>query len=145
MKCKNCGNNLTKFNKEICPYCGIKDPIDDYLDSSNTTQAIDKIYEEDKNFKQKDFKKYCFLLMFLGIFGIDSIYLGKIYNLVVRLICNVCFFLILFLSIYLSNDSLLVLSILLPIGILFLFYLIYGLIILFLDKKPKDKNGVYLK
>ena len=27
-KCKECGETITKFDKEICPYCGCKDPID---------------------------------------------------------------------------------------------------------------------
>lgn len=144
-KCKNCGANLTKFQKDLCPYCGCKNPIDNFKDGTNTTQAIDQIEEFDKDFKIKSFKIYILLLSFLGIFGIDQFYISKIRDGLARLMINLCFFLILFLGIYLSNKELLLLSILLPLGILFLIYFIYGIVLFIIKKHPKDKNGVFLK
>ena len=145
LKCKNCGARLTKFNKEICPYCGCKNPIEHYEEDSCVTQTIDQVYVEDKNFKQHSLNIYYVLSMFLSIFSVDLFYIGKIKSGLIRLGINIAFYLVLFLTIYFSDNALLVLSLLLPFGILYLVYLIFGIIKLAMKKSPFDKKGVTLK
>lgn len=145
LKCKNCGERLTKFDKEMCPYCGTKNPIENMKDSSDTTQTLDKILSEDSNYSIKSYKLWLILMMCLGMFSADLFYLKKYKNAIIRLSMNIIIFLIFFLSIYLSNNSMIVLAILLPIGFLFLFYLALGLFFLVKNRHPKDSDGVYLK
>lgn len=143
--CKNCHEKLTKFDKDICPYCGTKNPILDDEDSSDTTKTIDIIKENDKSLMKHNNLVFNLLLMFLGMFSIDLFYIKKIKNALIRLLVNVLFFVILFLIIYLINNELLILSLVLPFSVLFVFYFILGLISLISGKRIKDFNGVYLR
>ena len=145
LKCKNCGQKLTKFNKEFCPYCGIKNPIEDFTDSSDTTQAIDKIREEKLVFDEKSYRNYSLFSIFLGVFSIDLFYLGFKTLALMRLLINFAIWLVSFLTIFLINNDLLIVSIFVPLGVLYILYLFYGLFKLLKRKHIKDKNGVYLK
>ena len=77
-KCKYCGENITKFDKAICPYCGKENPIDQ--NAQNTSQITQTIATVDKAEidKYRDHKRsYAVLFcIFLGIFGVDEFYLG---------------------------------------------------------------------
>lgn len=145
MKCKNCGVELTKFDKEFCPHCGEKNPILDFHDSSDTTQTLDKVLDEDKNFKIKSFKLFSIFLAFLGFFAAELFYIGKIKQALINLSINIVLYVILFMIIYFSNTELLVLALLLPFAIIFAVYLILGIIFYFKKFNIKDKFGVYLK
>lgn len=145
LKCKNCGARLTKFNKEICPYCGCKKPIEHYVEDSCVTQSIDQVYFEDKNFKQHSLNIYYVLSMFLSIFSADLFYIGRIKLGLIRLGINIAFYLALFLTIYFSDNALLILSVLLPFGILYFVYLVFGIVKLVIKKSPFDEKGVTLK
>ncbi len=145
LKCRNCGQKLTKFHKEMCPYCGIKNPIEDFTDSSDTTQAIDKIKEEELVFNEKSYRNYTLFSLFLGIFSVDLFYLGFKTLALMRLLINFGIWLVSFLTIFLINNDLLIVSIFAPLGVLYLLYFFYGLFKLIKRNHIKDKNGVYLK
>ena len=60
--CRNCGTRLTKFEKDLCPICGCKNPLEGV--SSETieiTSQIGGISEELKDYHQKS-RSICFLL-----------------------------------------------------------------------------------
>lgn len=146
LKCRNCGEKLTKFNKEFCPYCGVKNPIEKFVDSSDTTQAIDKIKEEDLAFNEKSYKVYSLFSIFLGFFSVDLFYLGFTNLALIRLLVNFGLWLVAFLTIYLINNSLVLIAIFVPLAFLYFLYLLYGIFKFFKMKNNlKDKNGVYLK
>lgn len=148
-KCRYCNKNITKFDKEICPYCGGSRPLEGV--ESNTvdiTQTIDVLNDkESTSFVQHKRITNGLLMMFLGMFSGDLFYLGFIKNGIIRLIVNLVFFVILFSIFYFleifSSYSLL-LSLIIPFGILFIFYFILGLIVINFKNK-KDSNGVFLK
>lgn len=145
-KCKNCGENITKFDKEICPFCGCKNPLDaDYTQTSDVTQTLDTLGNEEI---KQEFKKHSRLLTSVfcglgGIFSLDLFYLGFIKEGLIRLGINILFFLVIFLPIGLLLKDSWLLATLLPLGILYLVYIVIG-IITFFNHKKKDKNGVFL-
>lgn len=149
-KCKYCHGNITKFDKERCPLCGALKPLEgNFEETSDITQIIDTLPREEQNkiYKPHSHKTNSFLLMFLGIFGLDSFYLGFYKYGFIRIIINSVFggglfCLFYFLNIFKTYS--LILSIVVSVGILFVIYFILGLITLFKTPK-KDSNGVFLK
>lgn len=147
-KCKECGETITKFDKEICPYCGCKDPIDkDRAETCDITQAISTFsVPKDDNVKIKEHKKSIMILLclFFGFLGIDSFYLGFKKEGLFRILASVLLF-----------SGLFVLFFFLIFNMEFLFPLIIALSALFIEnivfslfvgiKRKKDANGVFIR
>ena len=148
-KCKYCGQSITKFDKEICPYCGGKRPIDENNpQTTDITESIKTVNPSDEsrvNYKPKKKITNSLLCMFLGIFGLDELYLGYRNRFLIRLICNVIVYIILMVTFYLTKVLVKPLYIfLLPLIILFGIWFIVGLIFLFINNK-KDSSVAFLK
>lgn len=145
-KCKYCHENITKFDKEICPFCGGKKPLEGVDDSTyDITQFVDIMKKSDQEVKFKQRKRVAngLLCMFLGIFGADAFYLGFKKIGFIRLIIDILIYaaisLILFFFTELSFYSFII-----PFGALFIIYFIIGIINLSIRGK-KDINGVFLR
>ncbi len=145
-KCKYCHENITRFDKEICPFCGGKKPLEGVDDSTyDITQFVDIMKENNKEIKFKQKKRVTngLLCMFLGFFGADAFYLGfkklGILRLLINLIIYAAASLILFFLTELSFYSFII-----PFGALFVIYFIIGIINLFIRGK-KDVNGVFIR
>ncbi len=147
-KCKNCGENITKFDKEICPFCGEKNPIDTTKeDTCDVTQTLNTINLNTKEqIHLKEHKKIInfVLCLFLGLFGADSFYLGFKKEGLIRILSTVliyggCFLLFYFL-VFTKN---LVLSLTVPFAVIYFIYIVLSIVILF--KRSKDSNGVFLR
>ncbi len=146
-KCKFCGENITKFDKEICPFCGGKKPLEgNDTFTSDITQTINTVDKVKVNkFKERKKLVNALLCMFLGIFGADSIYLGKIKLGISRLLVSAIYISALFCLLYFMPTGLnLGFCLLISIGSIFLVYFAIGISYLFVDGK-KDVNGVYLR
>ncbi|HBS10641.1 MAG TPA: hypothetical protein DEA28_02825 [Firmicutes bacterium] len=149
-KCKYCHKNISKFDKDRCPYCGGVNPLEGVNSvTCDITQVIDTCDDSntDSNFVQHSKKINSLLLMFLGIFGVDSFYLGFIKEGLLRLFINFILYAGLFcLFFFVNKFSLfnLIMSLILPFVILFAVYFIIGIVSLF-KKNKKDSNGVFLK
>ena len=147
-KCKYCGENITKFDKEICPFCGGKDPIDyTKQDTCDVTQTINTISNEKKEeLALKEHKRSVsfILCLLLGLFGIDSFYLGFKKEGIIRIASTLVIygglFLIFFFTVFKDN---LVLALTIPLAIIYVIYIILSIVLLFLRKK--DKAGVFLR
>ena len=78
MKCKHCGENISRLDKDVCPFCGGLKPLEGV---TNETQDITKALSEVELDKVKVHQKRrliaFFLEFFLGIFGADNFYIGK--------------------------------------------------------------------
>lgn len=145
-KCKYCHENITRFDKEICPFCGGKKPLEGVDDSTyDITQFVDIMKENNKEIKFKQKKRVTngLLCMFLGFFGADAFYLGFKKLGIIRLLINLIIYaaasLILFFLTELSFYSFII-----PFGALFVIYFIIGIINLFIRGK-KDVNGVFIR
>ncbi len=148
-KCKYCGQSITKFDKEMCPYCGAKNPIDSSNpQTADITEAINTVNPTDEarvNYKPKKKVINAVLCMFLGFLGIDELYLGFrnrfLIRLIINAICYVALLLIFYFTKAIVSSGLLFI---LPLIIVFSVWFIVG-IIFFVLKNKKDANGAFLK
>ena len=78
MKCKSCGATLSKLDKEICPFCGTRKPLEGMEDvTQDITKAFTPISHEYVSTKPKR-KLYAAILSFLlGFAGAAAFYIGK--------------------------------------------------------------------
>ena len=145
-KCKYCGENITKFDKEICPFCGGKKPLEGVesytVDITQTINTVDKKTVE--NYKQHSKLVNSLLCMFLGIFGADSFYLGHFKLGISRLLVGLIYIISLFCILYFAVHLEILYSLLISIGSIFVVYFVIGIIGLFLNSR-KDSNGAFLK
>ena len=102
-KCKYCGQNISRLDKEICPFCGGKKPLDG---TDTTTQDITKVVDSIDHPVEIKHKKRVITAIFaflLGFLGIHEFYLGKMKKGLIALGCSLgliaCIGLILFFAI----------------------------------------------
>lgn len=75
-KCKYCHADITRLDKEVCPFCGGSKPLEG---DSGQTQDITKVIDQVEHADQIKFHSKvvaAILAIFLGIFGANSFYLG---------------------------------------------------------------------
>ncbi len=144
LKCKNCGEKLTKFNKEICPYCGCQNPLSESVAETDTTRAVSYVNEGEIKINQKSFKTFLLLTYFLGIFGIEYVYINKIKEFIFTLIANLAIYICVFFICFASKMDVWAI-ILVPFIVLYVLSIGYGLFLTFKKAVVKDNNGVSLK
>jgi len=145
-KCKYCGENITKFDKEICPYCGGRSPIDkNRMETNDITQVIAPIDEKSEVSTKTHSKIINGILVFLlGVFGVDAFYLGYIKEGLIRLATSIILYGAMFVLFYLLIFSKnILISLLIPVGVLYFIYIFFGIIICL--KRKKDANGEFLR
>lgn len=73
--CKNCGSRITKFDKDMCPICGSKNPLEGVTSETiEITSEIDLGNPEFKNYHFTSRLTTCLLFVFIGIFGSGFFY-----------------------------------------------------------------------
>ena len=77
MKCRNCGAEIAK-NLEICPYCDGETGVKVKVKNEPVRTVEVRTESEFRPFKSK--KVTAFLAFFLGGFGIQYFYLGKVWK-----------------------------------------------------------------
>ena len=140
--CKNCHHEISRLDSDVCPYCGVKDPITDTYQTMDVTQNIAGLKSQNL-YRCKSQKKAALLCMLFGNFGVKEFYLlepkkGWIWLLITLLgvagIGSALYFVLW------KNP----LSFVLPLLAFWLFHFVRGL--LFLKKEsPKDGNGEFLR
>ena len=88
-KCKNCGTRITRFDKDICPVCGEKNPLEGV--SSETieiTSNLDLSEAELKEFKPATKFRAFLLFAFLGWTGAPLFYLNYYNQALIWLFLN---------------------------------------------------------
>lgn len=133
-KCRNCGRDIPKSDKDLCRYCGCREPFD--LVTSETkdiTQFIDFDPSLTGKFKRKKLKTYAILAIFFGTFAGHLFYLNKIKNALILLVSNLVFIggvgALLMLGHF--SDNFYPLYWLISFGILFVVYLVLGIVIMY--------------
>lgn len=74
--CKNCHRNISRFDKDICPYCGFINPIDDTYETKDVTSLANPVKEGFKLYKSKSKTLFLVFAFTLSFFGIHEFYLG---------------------------------------------------------------------
>jgi Predicted membrane protein len=75
-QCKNCHREITKFDNDVCPYCGTPHPIDENYKTKDMTQFVDPVSGNYQLYKSKTKKTTALLAVFLGWTGAHFFYLG---------------------------------------------------------------------
>lgn len=140
--CKNCHRNISKFDSDVCPYCGEKDPIESSYKTKDVTQFVDPLSGEYELYKSKSKKTMVILMMTLGLFGVPYFYIGKKKEGFIALFSSLVIIggvgCLLFFT-CLSNAW----AFLIPFFALYLLYLILGFVLKGNDSL-KDNNGEFL-
>ena len=77
-KCKNCGSEISRLDKDVCPFCGARKPLEGIDDSTqDMTKALETLQELGVEPKSKSKIVAAILAFTLGIFGAHCYYLGK--------------------------------------------------------------------
>lgn len=75
-KCKYCGAEISRLDKDNCPFCGGRKPLEGMDDSTqDMTKSLAELNIEAP--KQKSKLIAAILAFTLGMFGVHSYYLGK--------------------------------------------------------------------
>jgi hypothetical protein len=75
-ECKNCHREISKFDKDICPFCGQVSPIDENYKTKDMTSFVDPVTGNYKLYKSKTRKTAGILCLALGWAGAHYFYLG---------------------------------------------------------------------
>lgn len=140
--CKHCHKQISRFDHDVCPYCGEENPIAEGYETQDVTQFLDQMGEHEL-YKSKSRLTAGLLCIFLGYFGIHDFYLKKYRLAALELTATILLVggigTILFLLV-LPN----ILAFLIPFGVIWLVYVILGIRLLRLQS-PRDGEGVLLR
>ncbi|MCD8209858.1 MAG: hypothetical protein LUC31_03480 [Coprobacillus sp.] len=139
--CRNCHTRISRYDKDICPVCGVERPLDGVTSETvDITSQINIGDEQYKNYKPKTRGKAFMFSATLGIFGAPMYYLGHLWAGLVH--GFICLAIILGAGITLG----LLYSWIWPVIIVVFMYLVnilFGLYYLY-KSDLTDKNGEFL-
>ena len=144
--CRNCGARITKFEKDICPVCGTRNPLDGASsDTVEITSQLDLGAKENRKLYKAHFRLNTFIwFIFLGWTGAGFFYLAVKKRGLIWLICNVVVLaglIALFAFVILDYKNWLAYAA--PVSIVYLVNI--GVAVYYLCKKDiKDGNGEFI-
>lgn len=78
-KCKYCGAQISKFDKDICPLCGERKPLEGIMDETvDFTNVMDAVSGEEHEVTYKNRIVAGVLAIIFGFLGIHNFYVCKI-------------------------------------------------------------------
>ena len=137
--CRYCGTRLSKFDKDICPVCGTKNPLEGV--SSETveiTSQVDLSGFTDGQKVRRHRKTMLLLFLLVGFSGAGFFYLKKKRDGLLWLSTNALLLSSGFLLLHLLANLNIALSLVIPIATMLLLNVIFGLIYYF---TPNIKDG----
>ena len=142
--CRNCGARLSKFDKDICPVCGIKDPLQGV--NSETVEITSQVdlsgFQEGQKVVRRR-KKMLILFLTIGFTGLGYFYLKKKKNALIDILITVLLFSSGFLLLHLLAGLNIALSIILPIIAIYIVNIIFGLVLYF-TPDLRDGEGEFV-
>ena len=77
-KCRYCHEHISRLDKEICPFCGGKKPLEGMDDSTiDITKVFDPVELKKQHLKPRSKVVAALLSFFLGILGADEFYIYR--------------------------------------------------------------------
>ena len=143
-KCRYCHESISRLDKDICPFCGGKKPLEGIDDSTiDITKVFDPLQLKEKKLNPRSKKVAGILSICLGIFGVDEFYIFRSKRALITLIITLLLIgglgTILFLF-ALKN----VFGFLIPYFVLEAYFIFKGIYIL-TSPTVKDGRGEFLK
>lgn len=144
--CRNCGARITKFDKDICPICGCKRPIDEKAEETiDITSQIDLKSKDFKNYKPKKRNVAFTLSILLGFSGAPFFYIKKNLIGLLSLIFNIVIILIFGLALWLgAKIDPLISFVLIGLGTDYLINICFSFYFL-IKNDLKDNEGNFLR
>ena len=145
-KCRVCGSHLTRYQKEVCPICGERNPFaesDHY--TADLTQVVQSVKKEELPSTYNPYSKRLFTILAAtcGFFGIHLFYIKR--NIHAAIWLTACVILSVgsgLLSFFLMDKNWL--GFLIGFGSIYLVNIIFGIVTIF-SRDIKDGNGEFLK
>ena len=143
--CKKCHARITRFDRDICPVCGEKNPLEGVnSETIEITSNLDLSLEELNNFKPSTKAKTMVLFFAIGWTGAPQFYLGYILQGFLMLFINLAVAGGIFSLFYFVVGLDLILSIIIPVTIIYAINIILGFFAFF-KHNLKDKSGEFLR
>lgn len=143
-ECRNCHREISKFDNDVCPYCGTPHPISENYKTKDMTSFVDPITGDYKLYKSKS-KKIAAVLAFLcGYSGASFFYLGYVKKGITCLMLFLFFYAGLSLGLFFGVRNLSFWSFLLPLAVGYVADVPLGIHYLRNDSL-KDANGEFLR
>ena len=142
--CRNCGARLTKFDKDICPVCGIKDPLQGVTSETvEITSQVDlsEFQEGQKVVRRR--KKMLIFFLTLGFTGLGYFYLKKKKEAFFAITISLLLMSSGFLLLHLVASLNIALSIIFPVIAVYIVHAIFGLVLYF-TPNLKDGEGEFV-
>ena len=142
--CRNCGARLTKFDTDLCPVCGIKDPLQGAnSETVEITSQIDlsEMKEGQKVVRRR--KKMLLLFVLLGFTGAPFFYIKKNRTGLIWLFSNIAVMGALFLLFFMVIKMPLPLAIIIPVLTSYFVNIVTGVIYNFLPDL-RDGEGEFI-
>ena len=143
-QCKYCHASITRIDKEVCPFCGGKRPLDG---TDTSTQDVTKIVDQLENAVEIKHKKRWIavtLSILFGFLGAPNFYLGKTKKGFLTLIISLSFIaavgLVLFFVVGMKNA----LAFLIPYFVIEVYSLICAFVYL-TNHSIQDSHGEFLE
>lgn len=141
--CRQCHREISKFDNDMCPYCGTPHPIDpnyETMDITRNMATLEGQYELPKSRKKKVLILLCATL---GYLGVHWFYIYRKTRGIVSLLFSLAFVggigsLLLLTPLPVYADYLI------AFGAVWIVFLIEALLLLFIDT-PKDGRGEFLR
>ena len=90
-KCKYCHQDITRLDKEVCPFCGGYKPLEG---EDGSTQDITKVIGDIQGAEEIKLHSRvvaAILAFVLGVFGAHLFYIGKVKKGLITLACSLVF------------------------------------------------------
>lgn len=142
--CRNCGARLSKFDKDICPVCGTKNPLQGV--SSETIEITSQVDMSDFKEGQKIVKRRKTMLLIallLGWTGAMFFYLKKAKAGFIWLLINIILLAASFSLFYFALSMNIALSIVFPIVLIYVYNAICA-VLFYCTKDLKDGEGEFV-
>ena len=142
--CRNCGARLNKFDTDICPVCGAKDPLQGV--SSETVEVTSQIDLSQMSEGQKVVRRRKRLLIYFlsfGFTGLPFFYIKKQLFGLIWLLANLVFIGGLFALLFFAAKAHLAVAIIVPILSVYAINIVTGVIYNFLPDL-RDGEGEFI-
>ena len=142
--CRNCGARLSKFDTDICPVCGIKNPLQGI--SSETVEITSQIDLSEMKEGQRVVRRrkvLAILFYTLGFTGAPFFYIKKAVLGLIWLFSNLVVMGALFALLYAAVKTHIAVAIIVPLLVAYVINIIVGVVYNFLPN-IKDGEGEFI-
>ena len=142
--CKNCNQIISKFDTDICPYCGTPHPIESGYKTMDMTKRYDQFGNQSPLYRSRSQKTAAILAMATGPFGGHFFYVRKPVAGIIAILATLLIVGGVACALIFGASFNPALAILIPLAGVWLCHIVYGLLFLKMNS-PKDGNGEFLR